>query len=137
MPPSPSPLLLLLLATTTLSLYSPPPCSVPGMKVGAGLGTVAGAVGGVAATGGSLTLAACPSMMVSTLGHGLMGPAGPLLALVAGALLGGVAGGTAGGVVTCHSEGDHYVIELPQYHHNQHHHPAEYYKYPVYSYLQR
>ena len=133
------PLLLLFSPPACLSLYSPPACSLPGLKVGAGLGTVAGAVGGVAATGGVATLATCPSLMVSTLGHGLLGPAGPLIALLAGALLGGVAGGTAGGVVACHAEGDHYVIELPPSYYNHRHHPGHYgfYNYPVYSYLQR
>ena len=131
--------LLVLLLPSCPSLYSPPPCSLPGLKVGAGLGTVAGAVGGVAATGGAATLATCPSLMVSTLGHGILGPAGPLIALIAGALLGGMAGGTAGGVVACHAEGDHYVIELPPSYYNHRHHPSpyHYYKAPVYSYLQR
>ena len=131
--------LVLVLVRPAVSLYSPPPCSLPGLKVGAGLGTVAGAVGGVAATGGAATLATCPSLMVSTLGHGILGPAGPLIALIAGALLGGMAGGTAGGVVACHAEGDHYVIELPPSYYNHRHHPSpyHYYKSPVYSYLQR
>ena len=47
-----------------------------------------------------------------------MGPAGPLISLIAGALFGSVLGGTAGGVYTCTVEGDHYVIKyLPEYHH--------------------
>ena len=116
--------------------YRPPICSLEGLKIGAGLGSVAGAVGGVAATSGAATLATCPALMISTLGHGLvrtlmsqkqddissfyfsqMGPGGPLIALIAGALLGGVAGGTAGGVYTCAVEGDHYVIRyIPDYH---------------------
>ena len=50
----------------------PPLCSIEGMKVGAGLGSVVGAVGGVATTGGAATLATCPSLMISTLGHGLV-----------------------------------------------------------------
>ena len=50
-----------------------------------------------------------------------------------------MAGGTAGGVVACHTEGDHYVIELPPSYYNHRHHPSpyHYYKSPVYSYLQR
>ena len=75
-----------------------------------------------------------------------MGPAGPLIALLAGALLGGVAGGTAGGVYTCAVEGDHYVIRYVPDHispltvgYNHHHHPSplhsyNYAQYPVYSY---
>ena len=34
--------------------------------------SVAGAVSGVAATGGAATLATCPTLMISTLGHGLV-----------------------------------------------------------------
>ena len=37
------------------------------MQVGAGLGTVAGAVGGVAAAGGASTLATCPALAITTL----------------------------------------------------------------------
>ena len=52
--------------------YQPPICSLEGLRVGAGLGSVAGAVGGVAVTSGATTLATCPALMVSTLGHGLV-----------------------------------------------------------------
>ena len=55
-----------------VAVVSPPLCSLEGLKIGAGLGSVAGAVGGVAATGGAATLATCPSLMISTLGHGLV-----------------------------------------------------------------
>ena len=120
-------------------IFNPPHCALPGLQVslfcptisiccsqvGAGLGTVAGAFGGVAAagdhsrdrglthspsksksvlsgTGGAATLATCPSLAITTLaGSGMIGPAAPLVALLTGALLGGVAGGTAGGVYTC------------------------------------
>ena len=54
--------------------YRPPICSLEGLKIGAGLGSVAGAVGGVAATSGAATLATCPALMISTLGHGLVRP---------------------------------------------------------------
>ena len=71
-------LLILILATLVthgvhgiMPVY-PPLCSIEGMKVGAGLGSVVGAVGGVATTGGAATLATCPSLMISTLGHGLV-----------------------------------------------------------------
>ena len=37
------------------------------VQVGAGLGTVAGAVGGVAAAGGASTLATCPALAITTL----------------------------------------------------------------------
>ena len=76
-----------------------------------------------------------------------MGPAGPLIAMVAGALLGGFAGGTAGGVYTCSVEGDHYVIKYqpeipaPEYYlqqgYNHHHHPlpySPYYTQPLLNY---
>ena len=54
-------------------LYSPPHCALPGLQVGAGLGTVAGAVGGVAAAGGASTLATCPGLAITTLaGTGLV-----------------------------------------------------------------
>ena len=52
--------------------YQPPICSLEGLRLGAGLGSVAGAVGGVAVTSGATTLATCPALMVSTLGHGLV-----------------------------------------------------------------
>ena len=72
-----------------------------------------------------------------------MGPAGPLIAMVAGALLGGFAGGTAGGVYTCTVEDDHYVIKYtpeyppsPEYYlppspqaYNHHLHPLPYNQY--------
>ena len=65
--------------------------------MGAGFGSVAGAVGGVAAAGGATTLATCPTLAITTLaGSSLVGPAAPVIALLTGALLGGVAGGTAG-----------------------------------------
>ena len=66
-------LTLLLQVGGGLAVVSPPLCSLQGLKIGAGLGSVAGAVGGVAATGGAATLATCPSLMISTLGHGLVG----------------------------------------------------------------
>ena len=123
-----------------------PSCAVAGLKVGAGLGSVAGAVGGVAAAGGTATFATCPTLAITTLmGTGMLGPAAPLLALITGAVLGGVAGGTAGGVYTCKTVGRHYVIKytnphhyevghsyphaesalhfLPEYHHIPHSHP--------------
>ena len=56
----------------TALMVRPPLCSMEGLKIGAGLGSVAGAVGGVAATGGAATLATCPQLMISTLGHGLV-----------------------------------------------------------------
>ena len=60
------PLLLLIHPATSL-LYDPPHCALPGLQVGAGLGTVAGAFGGVAAAGGASTLATCPSLAITTL----------------------------------------------------------------------
>ena len=65
--------LLLLHVGGGVAVVSPPLCSIEGLKIGAGLGSVAGAVGGVAATGGAATLATCPSLMISTLGQGLVG----------------------------------------------------------------
>ena len=63
-------------SAAALVSYTPPSCSLDGLKIGAGLGSVAGAVGGVAATSGlasgAATLATCPSLMISTLGHGLV-----------------------------------------------------------------
>ena len=41
-----------ILHMVTALMVRPPLCSVEGLKIGAGLGSVAGAVGGVAATGG-------------------------------------------------------------------------------------
>ena len=61
-----------ILHMVTALMVRPPLCSVEGLKIGAGLGSVAGAVGGVAATGGAATLATCPQLMISTLGHGLV-----------------------------------------------------------------
>ena len=59
---------LLLLTPSSLALiYAPPHCALPGLQLGAGLGTVAGAVGGVAAAGGASTLATCPTLAITTL----------------------------------------------------------------------
>ena len=64
-------LLGLLQAQACLAIFSVsrrlPDCAVPGLQVGAGLGTVAGAVGGVAAAGGAATLATCPTMAITTI----------------------------------------------------------------------
>ena len=59
--------LLFVLPSTCSLLYNPPHCALPGLQVGAGLGTVAGAFGGVAAAGGASTLATCPSLAITTL----------------------------------------------------------------------
>lgn len=114
--------------------------SVPGSvcvplpaSIGSAVGTVAGAVSGVVAAGGASTLATCPTLAITTLaGSSMVGPAAPLVALLAGALLGGVAGGTAGGVYTCQLDHGRYVIK---YKAPGHHSGGTSYHYkPAYSY---
>ena len=86
-----------------------PECAQPGVQYGATLGAVTGGLSGAAALTGTgisgSTLAACPSLALTTIaGSGgalLGGPLVPIGGLLAGAALGGLAGGSTGGYVQC------------------------------------